>query len=158
MGLVACGLVLIILRIQYNKANTWLINMNAAILLVVLYLCSGINIASVIAHYNVRHNCLISGEGSCLDIAYLSELGPAALPAIRWLQQQDNIRLPRVELTDLENAMQNHLRTDMSFWRSWTFQAYRLSRYKNSDRLHKNHQYEPFPASESTHKNGMNDQ
>ena len=82
MGLVAIGLLLIVARIVLNRSNEWLIRANLITLTATLYTCSLINLAPMIAQYNVRHGWEASGKGSAIDMNYLFRLGPQALPAI----------------------------------------------------------------------------
>ena len=82
MGLVAIGLLLIVARIVLNRSNEWLIRANLITLTATLYTCSLINLAPMIAEYNVSHGWEASGKGSAIDMNYLFRLGPQALPAI----------------------------------------------------------------------------
>ena len=84
MGLVALGLVLIILRIVYGKSGRWLINANALAAFGVLYAAAFLNFSALVADYNVRHSRDVGGRGQFLDMRYLAELGPAALPSFDW--------------------------------------------------------------------------
>ena len=47
-----------------------------------LYVCSFVDFAAVIADFNVAHSQDVSGVGCQPDIAYLCDLGPAAIPAL----------------------------------------------------------------------------
>jgi hypothetical protein len=128
MGLVAVGLALIIIRIARDKSNTWLINANATVVMIVLYICSVVNIGSIIANYNVRHCYEVTGQGSRLDEVYLSEeVGTDALPALRWVAGQapllDSHYAPGVERVLLDKLYNN-----TSHWRSWTIREYLLSK------------------------------
>jgi hypothetical protein len=82
MLLVALGLVLIVARIVLERPNSWLIRANLIALTAVLYACSLTNFASIIADYNVTHSREASGNGVTIDMSYLFQLGPQALPAI----------------------------------------------------------------------------
>ena len=84
MGLVTAGLLYIIVRILLGKTNRWLVNINCATLLCVLYLCSWLDFSSMIAWYNVRHCQEITNHSQALDLDYMEKLGPPALPALRW--------------------------------------------------------------------------
>ena len=81
MGLVALGLVWLILRIAWTRSNIWLINLNGVTLLTVLMMCAFINLGSVIAKFNVEHCKEVKGKGPALDLKYLGEIGTASLPA-----------------------------------------------------------------------------
>ena len=82
MGLVACGLVWIIIRSMLDQSNTWLINANVITALAVLYITSFVNIGGMIAHYNVQNLKLVSGSGVQLDRYYMERIGAAAIPAM----------------------------------------------------------------------------
>jgi hypothetical protein len=55
MGLVAAGLMLILIQIILRKPNSWLVTANAATLALVLYGCCFINAPWLVATYNVEH-------------------------------------------------------------------------------------------------------
>jgi hypothetical protein len=82
MVLVALGLLLIVARIVLGRPNDWLIGANLITLTAVLYVCSLVNFAGLIADYNVSHSREAGGKGVQIDTNYLSQLGPQALPAI----------------------------------------------------------------------------
>ena len=109
-----------------NKSNLWLINANGLTLIFVLVLCSTLNIASLIAHYNVRHNYEITGKGEPLDIYYLSKLGPSSLGAIEWLESQAGWQAykyddkKRQRFADIKSGLKNRELQNNQNWRSWT--------------------------------------
>lgn len=128
MGLVALGLVLLVLRIVWTRSNIWLINLNGITLLTVLILCAFINLGSVIAQFNVEHCKEVNGKGPALDLKYLGEIGTASLPALHWFQQhgnQYNYKMSRV--IKLERDLRSALSHELKRWRTWTFRSYRLS-------------------------------
>lgn len=142
MGLVAIGLVLILLRITRRYSNTWLVGANLAAATAVLYACTFVNFASLIANYNVDHSARFAGPNfRPLDISYLIKLGRQATPAMLryaefrmrepmtgWPNSQHRlvkIPLPEKMLIricrskkDVEGWIQK--------WRSWTFRDARL--------------------------------
>ncbi len=129
MGLVALGLVLLVLRILWTRSNIWLINVNGLTLLTVLMLCAFINLGGVIAQFNVEHCKEVRGKGPVLDLKYLREIGTASLPALDWFQQHGrryNYKMLRAG--NLERNLRNTLRRELREWRTWTFRSYRLSR------------------------------
>ena len=128
MGLVALGLVLLVLRIVWTRSNIWLINLNGVTLLTVLILCTFVNLGSVIAQFNVEHCKEVNGKGPALDLKYLREIGPASLPALHWFQQhgnQYNYKMSRA--LKLKTTLRDTLRHELKRWRTWTFRSYRLS-------------------------------
>lgn len=130
MGLVAFGLVMIIARLAWQKSNLWLLNVNTVAALIVLVICSGLNIGGMIANYNVRHNYQITGKGQYLDLFYLGSLGPDALPALEWLSHQKT-RVPNVVgISHHQQNLHADLQNQLSYWRGWSFRSYRLSKQK----------------------------
>jgi hypothetical protein len=75
MGLVAAGLLLILIQIVRRKSNSWLVSANAAMLAIVLYGCCFINAPRLIASYNLEHCREAGGTGPKLDVKYLASLG-----------------------------------------------------------------------------------
>ena len=134
MLLVALGLVWICARIMMRRSNGWLVNINVVTLFGVLYLCAFANISGFIARYNVRHCHEISGRGSHLDFSYLRTLGPAAIPALRWIQAQAP---DDPELTErIDRALhhqQDRLEHDMCNWRGWTWRWQRLMHHQGRE-------------------------
>jgi hypothetical protein len=129
MGLVALGLVWLVLRIAWTRSNIWLINLNGVTLLTVLMMCSFINLGSVIAQFNVEHCKEVNGKGPALDLKYLREIGTASLPALNWFLQhgsQYNYKISKI--IKLERNLRNILSHELKEWRTWTFRSYRLSR------------------------------
>jgi hypothetical protein len=88
MGLVAAGLLLILLQIILKKPNSWLVTANAATLALVLYGSCFINAPQVVAAYNVDHCREAGGTGPNLDLKYLISLGRQVLPVIEPRLQQ----------------------------------------------------------------------
>ncbi len=130
MLLVAAGLVLIIIRMARAKSNLWLINANGMTLALVLILCSTLNIGSLIAHYNVRHNYEIAGKGQHLDIYYLSLLGPSSLGAIEWLEAQPQWQgykyddKARQRFSNIKHGLKTAETRRTQNWRSWTLRVH----------------------------------
>jgi len=98
MGLVAIGLQLIGIRIFSARGNRWLISSNLAAAFAVLLAWCFIDPAALVARYNVNRAIasiednaqyhgvtgLITSQ-AVVDLNYLCELGPSALPAFRLL-------------------------------------------------------------------------
>jgi hypothetical protein len=131
MLLVAVGLVLIVVRIALDQSNSWLIWRNAAALGITLYVCSFVDFPALIADFNVAHSQEVSGTGQPVDIVYLCDLGPAAIPALdAWAATaKATARLvppPRIGCRDSLAALHRARQED---WRAFSFRAYRLTRY-----------------------------
>lgn len=125
MGLVAAGLAFITLRILLRFSNRWLINMNALVLVTTLYLCCFVNFDRMIADYNVRHANEVTGQGVWLDLNYLANLGPEAIPALRWFGENVHPASPtRPAAIATADKLQNQLLT--ADWRAWTFRRQAL--------------------------------
>lgn len=89
MALVACGLILILVRILFRRANLWLIQANVVMGLTVLAVYTCCPTKMVVAGFNVRH-CREAGcaDARPVDLLYLSSLGCDALPAMVRLERQ----------------------------------------------------------------------
>jgi Domain of unknown function (DUF4173) len=127
MGLVAAGLLLILIQIVLKKPNSWLINANAATLALVLYGCCFINAPQIIASYNIEHSRELSGTGPSLDLIYLAGLGPQALPVLEAHIRQIPVLGPITR--DRRNCWDHALSRHPANWRGWGFRAWRLQRY-----------------------------
>ena len=125
MSLVAFGLLLIVARIVLNRCNEWLVRANLLTLTATLYICSLVNFPAMIADYNVDHSREVSGKGVQVDIDYLVQLGPQALPAI---DKAIQLRGADPTLVSRRNCLVEQQRNDMASWRAWGFRSWRLQR------------------------------
>lgn len=125
MLLVALGLLLIVARIALQRSNEWLIHVNLIALTATLYICSMINFAAIIADYNVGHSREAAAKGVQIDMNYLVQLGPQALPA---LDRAIQMRGADPNLVSGRNSLVEQQRKDMESWRSWGFRSWRLQR------------------------------
>lgn len=125
MGLVAIGLVLVIVRVALGRSNRWLIDANIIAGLAVLGGCALADLSRIVADYNVRHCAEVGGAGVRLDFWYLDQLGPSAMPAFVWLQE--NAPDPFIKQAAGQRFRDLLLRLDyqQSNWRSWTFRGHR---------------------------------
>ena len=137
MVLVAIGLLLIVAKIALGRTNKWLVMSNMAALSLVLWAVALTDIPSIIAHYNVRHAYEVAGHGVPLDLYYISELGPAAIPALdEYLataaSPNRDVSLLRDELAsrviqaDFDTKDVHLFAQD---WREWTWRQDRLQNY-----------------------------
>jgi hypothetical protein len=125
MGLVAAGLVLMLVQIALRKPNSWLVAANAVSLALVLYACCFINTPRLVASYNVEHSREIAGSGPNLDLKYLEWLGPQAEPALRPYVKE----MPALQsVISKHRCRDNYLRSYRN-WRGWSFRTWRLERY-----------------------------
>jgi hypothetical protein len=129
MLLVAAGLVLIVTRIALDRSNGWLVWGNAAVLASTLYICSLVDFSDLIARFNVMHSRELAGVGEPVDMAYLCELGPAALPALDLLAANIKASGRPNTMYFCRRSAELRLATRMEDWRAWTFRGYRLKRY-----------------------------
>ncbi|MGH1403050.1 MAG: DUF4153 domain-containing protein [Alphaproteobacteria bacterium] len=132
MGLVAFGLIWIVVRGFMGKSNAWLINANVITLLTVLYVTSFVNIGGIIAHYNIEHSREVSGKGVNLDTRYLERIGYTSIPYLIEFSKEHKIH-DRIlymegeeEKYDTITEMKLDLMRDMDDWRRWTYSEYRL--------------------------------
>jgi len=126
MLMVALGLVLIVARIALERSNSWLIRANLIALASVVYACSLTNFASIIANYNVSHSREAEGKGVIIDMTYLFQLGPQALPAI---DRALLLRAPDPLLAGRRDSLAEEQAKRMASWRAWDFRNWRLQRY-----------------------------
>jgi hypothetical protein len=128
MLLVGLGLVLILAQITLERPNSWLIRANLIALTAVLYTCSLTNFAAIIANYNVAHSREAAGKGVTIDMTYLFQLGPQALPAI---DKALRLRAPDPVLAARRDRVAEDQAKWMASWRAWDFRNWRLQRYMN---------------------------
>jgi len=128
MLVVALGLVLIVARIALERPNSWLIRANLIALTAVLYACALTNFATIIATYNVSHSREAAGKGVTIDMTYLFQLGPQALPAI---DRALRLRVPDPVLAARRDHLADEQVKRMTSWRAWDFRSWRLQRYMN---------------------------
>lgn len=128
MGLVACGLALILWRIYRGKTGQWLIRANILVAFALLYVASFVNFDRIIADYNVRHCREVTGTGSMLDQIYLYHLETAAIPAMRWYETHA-VHSPSgvTSVSSKRQEMEWRLEGTLSRWREWTLRDYLLS-------------------------------
>jgi hypothetical protein len=133
MGLVAVGLVLILVQLYTRRSNLWLLSANAVATLTALYLCAFVNFDYLIADYDVHHCGEANGESAFLDVHYLQSLGPEAIPAV-----DEALAMPASpsfagRLSSVRSTMGAAPRSRPDDWRSWTFREWRLSRYLDAE-------------------------
>ncbi|MDC9811162.1 DUF4153 domain-containing protein [Rhizobium binxianense] len=128
MGIVAIGLALILLRILLNRSNEWLVAMNLASLIAVLYISAFIDFPAVIARFNVVHSQEINQDGPPLDLSYLSSLGPSVIPALDLYLQMlpDHLVDKRNQTLEIRYDLVRDFERRPRDWRNWTFRAARL--------------------------------
>jgi hypothetical protein len=125
MGLVAVGLLLILIQIALKKPNAWLVAANAVSLALVLYGCCFINAPRLVASYNVEHSRENGGTGPALDLGYLASLGPQALPSVEAYVN----RIPALWSIAWDYRHHYETRLRPANWRAWGFRTWRLDRY-----------------------------
>lgn len=128
MVLVAAGLLWIVWRLLRGRSNAWLLHANVLTTLAVLYAASFMNFDGFIADYNVRHCRETAGTGADLDVAYLRDLGPEALPALRTAAPHLTDPAQQQAAAGAARAAEAELRESLSDWRSWTYRRHRLAR------------------------------
>jgi hypothetical protein len=125
MGLVVIGLLLIVARIMLNRSNGWLVRANLMVLTATLYVCALVDLTPTIANYNVSHSREASGKGVTIDMNYLMQLGPQALPAI---DRAIALRGSDPSLVSRRDSLVEQQRKYMASWRAWGFRGWRLQR------------------------------
>ena len=127
MGLVATGLLLMLIQIILNKPNAWLVAANAATLALVLYGCCFVNAPQVVASYNVEHCREAGGTGLNLDLRYLASLGPQTLPVLEAHMKKVPVLWPIA--LDYRISLDRDRFLRAGNWRAWSYRAWRLERY-----------------------------
>ncbi len=132
MVLVAIGLALIIARIALNRSNKWLVMCNFVALSLTFWVVAVVDIKSAIAFYNVRHAYEVTGRGTPLDMYYMNDLGPDAIPALDEFIETARFA-PRETITtfsltrsELASRVASGAPSD---WREWTWRSDRLQNY-----------------------------
>ena len=134
MALVATGLFFIILSMMLRKSEIWLININMLAALIVLNVCSIMDIGGRIAVYNVMQSKEVTGRGNSLDFEYLYELGAVAIPAFDLLlDSKDTALSTRLGAHKYRQKLTRDLTLNMQDWRRWTYREYRLLKAINED-------------------------
>jgi len=130
MGLVAVGLLLILLRIALRQTSGWLIATNLISLAVTLYGCAWIDFSALIARFNVEHSREVSGEGMRLDLDYFYVLGPTVIPVL----DDYTARIGRrsdVDTLREQLVLDAHMQASKD-WRGWSWRQQRLMAYLDS--------------------------
>lgn len=128
MALVGLGLVLICVRMWWNKSDTWLVGANAAAALLVLGACSVVDLGRMAAAWNVRHAREAGGRGVHLDLCYLNQLGSPALLPIVELEGRTRDPALRERLAWSRNRMMDEMEPMLIDWRGWTWRDERRFR------------------------------
>ena len=111
MGLIACGLILVGLRILQERSNLWLVNANILAAFLVLWGSCFTDFNGIVARYNAKWSL----ENDRWDMDYLYSLGPAALPVISKLGKYG-------EPSRIESLLAK-LRNQQTDWRRWTLRS-----------------------------------
>ena len=128
MAIVAIGLILILTRIVMYRSNAWLIAANLIVLALTIYVCSFVNFASLVANYNVAQSLAPANAGRPVDLNYIVELGPQAIPALDRYIAAHPAWNPGHFRGHRNNYAAAHA-THTQSWRAFTFRGWRLSRY-----------------------------
>ena len=136
MILVAIGLLWIVLRLAMDKSGAWLVKVNMLTAMGVLYIFCFVDVGGSIAWFNVEHSRAGTARGYSLDLDYLKEIGPPALPALDWYVETAKTKW-REESPDffvrfnsagtLRNQLTWNLTDRHRDWRSYSFRSYRLA-------------------------------
>ena len=134
MGLVATGLVLMMIMMLRGKPLSWLVHANALSLIVTLYVACFVNAPYVVAAFNVQRSREIAGVGPDFDADYTMSLGPEAAPAVddylrRRVAAADDYRVRELREWRRELARS----APNADWRAFSFRAWRLQQYLASE-------------------------
>jgi len=115
MALVALGLILIGWRILTGRSARWLINRNALAALVVLTVCSFLDLDAMAASWNVRHQ-----PPRSVDLCYLYQIGDGALLPLIELEHRPMDAATRDRLRHVRDATYGDLAARQNSWTRWT--------------------------------------
>ncbi|MEX3016176.1 DUF4173 domain-containing protein [Gymnodinialimonas hymeniacidonis] len=119
MGLIALGLILVVIQIVQARSLGWLIRWNAATALATLYLCTFVNFTHIIADHNLSADIPIER----LDLTYLCGLGEQVISAMwEYGPVHDDVQCgtqgrPSIAFDDIDS------------WQEWGFRRWRLEAY-----------------------------
>lgn len=126
MGLIACGLLLVALRIMLGRSNLWLVNANLAAGFLVLWTAGFVDFAAVVARYNAAWSLRTGGY----DVDYLYNLGPSGLPALQVLANayasSSPAKLAYISIRIADN--ESLLERQQSQWQTWTMRGAIIAR------------------------------
>jgi len=125
MGLVAVGLALICYRLLRGKTGGWLINANMLAALIVLGVCSAVDLGRMAAAWNVRHAREVGGRGTAIDLCYLNTLGPSALLPLIELESRPLPTELRKRVAWLRAQKFDELTRIQADWHGWTWRGAR---------------------------------
>ena len=118
MCLVGVGLLTIGWRIALKFDNYWLLDVNVMALLAVLLGCAWWPMNGFVAHHNVHYCREAGGPGQALDLDYLRNLGPEAIPALQTYAQLNSSR--KEAAVNMAAQLNNELLQDLQNPRAWT--------------------------------------
>ena len=120
MGLVAVGLILIVVRVAKAKNNQWLVLANGMTAGIVLYVCCFVNFSGVIAQYNIDRQGGVAAVHQPWDVSYFCGLGHGAAPA--------KARYVTVTGRDVGCSPTARINRapELADWRGWGFRDWRL--------------------------------
>jgi len=76
--------------------------------------------SAFVANYNVRHNSLVAQDAAKLDLSYLCDLGPSALPAVDWLYRNVSAAKDDPAISRLRDSLIVMANAGNANWRRWT--------------------------------------
>ncbi len=125
MALVALGLIFICISIAKNTSRRWLINANAIAVVLVLTVCNIMDLRSVVANHNVTLALSAGTKPAKLDICYLFDLGPSALPALMRYEkniiQMNTADKATVAVFAMHRSQSlSQMQDKQQNWRTWT--------------------------------------
>jgi hypothetical protein len=127
MLLVATGLLFTGARLCFRYTTEWLLRANAIALACVLACWMFADIHGFVARFNVSHCRERNGAGVSIDLQYLQQLGPAALPALRVLAETEDLPENMVDrVSHVQTVLAHQLNAKLTDWRGWTVQRLRL--------------------------------
>ncbi len=117
MLLVTIGFVLIVMKLAGRRRIAFLLRWNTVATVLLLSAVALGDVDGAISNWNVGR--LEAGESKAVDVKYLRELGPGALPALRRLSlRTDSVGSRAKEILELRTTEEREL---MKRWQNWTW-------------------------------------
>jgi hypothetical protein len=130
MGLVAFGLIAIVVQIERRKSRAWLLTVNFCAATATLYAACFVNTPDVIARFNLNHALTSHQVTGQADWAYLVELGPETLPALDAFIDREGAAFSETSRArGIRATLLGQLQCGPPEWRKWSYQAWRFQSY-----------------------------
>ena len=131
MGLVAFGLVAIVVQLELRKSRAWLFRVNGVAALAAVYAACFVNTPDLITRFNLAHTAQVTATPLRADWYYLQSLGPQIIPALDAFIAAASATEPGLaKAREVRAALIRNMNGRRPRgWRQWSLEAWRLDRY-----------------------------